>query len=370
MIPDNRYRQSVELVVSNMKADQSPTADGKISADNLSAEGFIAQRLQESEAQEPTETEEVETEEEEVEDADESEMDEHDETIETEEDETEESEEEEEPEASDEIDLLDLSPEQIQALAKKGKSRLLKDVGKLRAENRALEQRLANLESQGQKKTKEIPTEANPFGSLKTLDEIQSKADELESTLETTDRLLEEYEDYGPDDLIQVGQKQFTKKQLRIANRNAREAITKYLPAQQKYIAKVANLEAASVEYMAAAEKEIPEIKDDKSEIGKFFRLITSDPLIAQVKEKIPELGYQMEYILAHAARSIKSKASKIPQGSGTRLKVKLPASPAGSAQGSRGGSAKSSQVEALRARYEKTGSTADWQALRIAEMQ
>jgi len=351
-----------------MKADQSPTADGKISADNLSAESFIAQRLQESEAQEPTEAEEVETDEDEIEDPEESEVDEQEESTETDEDEA--DEEEEEPEASDEIDLLDLSPEQIQALAKKGKSRLLKDVGKLRAENRMLEQRLASLENQGQKRTKEIPADANPFGSLKTLDEIQSKADELESTLETTDRLLEEYEDYGPDDLIQVGQKQFTKKQLRIANRNAREAITKYLPAQQKHVAKVASLEAASVEYRVAAEKEIPEIADEKSEIGKFFRLITSDPLIQQVKDKIPELGYQMEYILAHAARSIKSKASKIPQGSGTRLKVKLPASPASSAQGSRGGSAKSSLVEALRARYEKTGSTADWQALRIAEMQ
>lgn len=232
-----------------------------------------------------------------------------------------------------------------------------------------LEQRLASLESQGQKQAKEIPADANPFGKLNTFEEIQAKADELESTLETTDRLLEEYEDYGPDDLIQVGQQQFTKKQLRLANRNAREAITKFLPAQQKHIAKRASLEAASVRYQEAATKEVPEIADEKTEIGKFYRALVADPLIQQVKEKVPELGYQMEYILAHAVRSMKSTASKIPAGSGTRLKVKLPASPVSSAQGSRT-SGKASQVQALRARYEKTGSTADWEALRIAEMQ
>jgi len=67
--------------------------------------------------------------------------------------------------------------------------------------------------------------------------------------------------------------------------------------------------------------------------------------------------------------RSMKGKSNKIPQGSGTKLKVKLPGSPAGSAAGSRT-TTKTSQVEALRARYEKTGSQADWQALRIAQMQ
>lgn len=351
-----------------MKADQSPTADGQISADNLSAEDYIAQRLQESETEESTETEEVETEEEEVEETDEPETDEAEELTETNEEEAEEEEVETEEEG-DEIDLLDLEPEQIQALAKKGKSRLLKDVGKLRAENRMLEQRLASLESQGQKQTKEIPADANPFGKLNTFEEIQTKADELESTMETTDRLLEEYEDYGPDDLIQVGQQQFTKKQLRIANRNAREAITKYLPAQQKHIAKRASMEAASVQYREAAAKEVPEIADEKTEMGRFYRTLVQDPLIQQVKEKVPELGYQMEYILAHAVRSMKGKSNKIPQGSGTKLKVKLPGSPAGSAAGSRT-TTKTSQVEALRARYEKTGSQADWQALRIAQMQ
>lgn len=349
-----------------MNASQEPNAEGQISEkDNLSMEEFISQRLAQGEQPaEETEPEEVETEDEDTEESVESVEDEGDTEEESDE---EESYEDEEPEAQgEEIDLDSLTPEQIQDLAKKGKSRLLKDLGKLRAEKRMLEEQLASVQS-AQPKTKDIPADANPFGNLKTIEEIQTKSEELEATLETTDRLLEEYEDYGPDDIIQVGKQQFTKKQIRLANRNAREAIAKYLPAQEKHLLKLANLEKASEVYRATAEKEVPEIADSKSEIGKFYRALVADPLIQQVKEKIPELGSQMEYILAHAVRSIKSQKSKVPTGAGSKLKVKLPASPVSSA-GSKGSSQKS-KVEALRARYEKTGSASDWQALRLAQM-
>lgn len=349
-----------------MKADQSPTADGQISEkDNLSMDEYIAQRIaqQESPPAEELESEEEDAEEEET-GNDEIDDDESEESAEEEE-----STEEEEPEAEqgEEIDLDLLTPEQIQDLAKKGKSRLLKDLGKLRAEKRELETRLAQVQSVPTAKAKDIPADANPFGSLKTFEDIKAKSDELETTLETTDRLLEEYEDYGPDDIIQVGSQQFTKKQIRLANRNAREAISKYLPAQEKHLAKLENLEKAHGQYLAQAEKEVPEIKDEKSEVGKLYKVLIQDPLVQQVKEKLPELGFQMEYILAHAVRSMKSAKSNVPAGAGSKLKVKLPASPV-SSSGSKGSSQKS-KVESALARYEKTGSQADWQAYRLAQM-
>lgn len=351
-----------------MNASQEPTAEGQISdKDNLSMDEFIAQRIaqQESpEAEEPESDEEEESYEEESEEAEEQEFEEPEEA---EEEESYEEEEEPEAEQGEEIDLDLLTPEQIQDLAKKGKSRLLKDLGKLRAEKRELESRLAQVQSAPNQKTKDIPAEANPFGSLKTFEEIQAKSDELETTLETTDRLLEEYEDYGPDDIIQVGQQQFTKKQIRLANRNAREAISKYLPAQEKHLAKLESIEKAHGHYLAQAEKEVPEIKDEKSEMGKLYRILIQDPLVQQVKEKLPELGFQMEYILAHAVRSMKSTNSRVPTGAGSKLKVKLPASPV-SSSGIKGSSQKS-KVESARIRYEKTGSQADWQAYRLAQM-
>lgn len=348
-----------------MKASQEPTAEGQISEkENLSMDEFIALRIAQEES---TEAEESEPE------SEPSETDENEEEVEgidqPEESQEEESEEEEETEAEqgEEIDLDQLTPEQIQDIAKKGKSRLLGDLGKLRAEKRELERQLAQVQSAQGQKTKEIPVAANPFGNLKTIEEIRQKSEQLEATLETTDRILEEYEDYGPEDAIQVEGKMFTKKQIRQANRNAREAITKFLPAQEKHLEKLESMEKAHGHYVAQAEKEIPEIKDDKSEIGKLYQTLVRDPLVQQVKEKLPELGFQMEYLLAHVARSIKSTVKNVPKGAGSKLKVKLPASPVSSAGPK--GSAQKSKVASLRARYEKTGSQADWQALRLAEM-
>ena len=104
---------------------------------NISIEELIAQRIGKATAsqEEPLEESEEETEEEddlassESEDVEES-------------DEESEEENEEEAEGQNEIDLLDLTTEQIQELAKKGKSRLLQRIGELTAQKKALEEKL------------------------------------------------------------------------------------------------------------------------------------------------------------------------------------------------------------------------------------
>jgi hypothetical protein len=313
------------------------------------------------ESEAPEETPEEETEE----SAEESEPEEV-------EEETEESEEESEDESeSDEetppdIDLLDLSPEQIKELAKKGKSRLLERIGELTAKNKALEEKARQFESQ--KTTREIPQEQNPFSNLATQDEIAEKYKEFEQTLETTDQILEEHEDYGPDDIISVGDKEFTKKQIRKANRNAREAITKYLPAQHQHLAKLNHLQTMGEQYKAAAAKEVPEINDEKSEIGKNYKALVSDPLIERVKKEIPELGMQVEYILAHAAKSIFGKKAQIATGAGSKLKAEPPASPVGAGVARSSKNTKMKSKEAY-SRFEQTGSVDDWIAARIAQI-
>lgn len=350
-----------------MSVSQTPTADGTKTSDNLSAEEFISERIK---AMESPETE-VESEESELEDQ-EGESDDGEETTHDEEsggyeseDGEEEPEEEEQP--SGEIDLLSLEPEQIQELAKKAKSRLLKDVGKLRHENRTLQEQLASLQNAP---AKSAPYEANnPYQAIKTIDEVKAKVREMEETLEITDQVLEKYEDYGPDDEIQVGNQTFTKRDIRKANRNAREAITKHLPSREKQLATYSQMQQLSERYQEAALNEVPEIDDDESEVGKFYQSLVSDPLIEQVKEKIPELGAQIEYILAHASRSIRGSVSKVPKGAGKNLKAKPPVSPVGSASVPK----KQSTIKAIeeaRRRYEKTGSSEDYQAYRLAQMQ
>jgi hypothetical protein len=339
-----------------MKVIQNSTAGGESSvSENLSMEGLINHLMPGQPQEEETEVLETETEEEETEVL---------EVVETETDDLSEDVQEEETEAEtadNEIDLLSLTPEQFQAAAKKYKSRLLERVGELTAKNKALQ---AQAEEAGtkQQSVKTIPTEQNPFGQLKTVEEIQEKFEAFESTLETTDRLLEEYEDYGNDDIIEVGSQQFTKKQVKLANRNARDAIAKYLPAQAAHLQTLNNYKVANEQWQELAKQEVPEIADEKSEVGKAYKQLVNDPLVKELKEKLPHLGIQIEYLLAHTAKSKFGKVAKVTTGAGTKLKVKPPASPVG-AGASRQGQSQSSKYTDMMKRFEESGSADDWVA-------
>jgi hypothetical protein len=201
------------------------TAEAIESVSNLSFEELVAQRV----ARQTSPEEEPEEESEESPEADEEPASlEDEESPESEEEPEDESEEEAEEES--EIDLLSLTTEQIQSLAKKGKSRLLQRIGELTAQKKALEEK---IQSQPQSQAKVVPQDENPFREVASFEALKGKYDELERTLETTDEILEEHEDYGPDDIIVVGDKEFSKKQIRKANRNAREALTKYIPGSR-----------------------------------------------------------------------------------------------------------------------------------------
>lgn len=350
----------------NAAQDPSNAGDAKTGGkDNLSFEEFVAHRtgleMPKEETEEVQPSEESEEQLPEFTDSQESEGDSEDsadqggEEIESEAEQT-----------NEEVDLLNLSAEQIRELAKKGKSRLLERIGELTAKNKALEERFA---TETQSKVKEIPAEQNPFGNLDSFDALKAKYDELEKTLEVTDSLLEEHEDYGPDDIILVGDKEFTKRDIRKANRNARDGITKYLPAQNANLVRMEQQAQLAAQYNEMAKKEIPEIEDPESEIGKNYQSWVSDQLVDKVKKQVPEIGFQIEYILAHAARSIFGGAAKrVPTSAGTKLKVEPPASPVGAGAARSSANPKGRNQEAYK-RFETSGSVDDWVAARIARM-
>jgi len=279
---------------------------------------------------------------------------------------------EEEEEVSSEeaeLDLLNLSTEQIQELAKKGKSRLLQRVGELTAQKRLLEEKLQQQATS--RPTKEIPQTENPFREINSVEGLLAKHTELEQVMEDTDAILEEHEDYGPDDIITVGDREFTKKEIRKANRNAREAITKYIPAQEKQIAKIQQLSQMEEHYSAAAKKEVPDILDTESEVGTRFTAMMQDPIVQQVKTQIPELGAQLEYLLAHAANSIFGKGKPRINASavGSKLKISPSSSPIGSGA-ARSGSVKPKKAADAYNKFEKSQSVDDWISARIAKYQ
>ena len=356
------HRRANKWRLTNIMSNPEATAEANqsVSNDNLSFEELLAQRISRHNIQEeePTEESEEQSEPEDEEPASQ-------ESEESPED-TEEAEDETEEEATEdsEIDLLSLTPEQIQGLAKKGKSRLLQRIGELTAQKKALEEKIQSA----QPAAKVVPQDENPFREVASFEELKGKYDELEKTLETTDEILEEHEDYGPDDIILVGDKEFTKRQIRKANRNAREALTKYIPAQQQHLIQIAQYEQMAAQYQEAAKNEVPEIQDEESEIGKSYKALVSDPLVDKVKKQIPEIGFQLEYILAHAARSIfGGKKIKAQPAVGNKLKVNPSSTPFG-AGAAKSSTPKNAKVVDAYSRFEKTGSADEWIAARIAK--
>ena len=110
------------------------------------------------------------------------------------------------------------------------------------------------------------------------------------------------------------------------------------------------------------------EADDEESEIGKSYKALVSDPLVDKVKTQIPEIGFQIEYILAHAARSIYGgKKIKAQPAVGNKLKVSPSSTPFG-AGAAKSSTPKNAKVVDAYSRFEKSGSQDDWVAARIAK--
>ena len=345
-----------------MQSNPEATAEAE-SASNMSFDDYINRRSQE--VSEP-EAEATEPEDESWEEEESLEP----EAVSEEPEESEEEVTEEEEEEEQEIDLLSLNPEQLQALAKKSRSRLLHRVGELTAQKKALEEKLS---SQAESKPLPvIPQEENPFRDIESVDGLKAKFEELEKVAEETDNILEEHEDYGAEDIIVVGDREFTKKEIRKANRNAREAMAKYLPAQHAELARREQRVQMEAHYTGLIPQEVPELANEDSELSKQYKALLSDPLVEQVNKLVPDLGPQLPYILAHAVRSIhRSQKSKVAvKAAGTVSKAKVPGTPFGAGAAKSGPKTAKKSADQAYQRFQTSTSVEDWVAARVARMQ
>jgi len=346
-----------------MQSNPEATAEAE-SASNISFDDYINRRSQEvSEPEAPA----AEPEDESWEETEESL---EPEAVSEEPDGSDEEVTEEEDAEEQEIDLLSLKPEELQALAKKSRSRLLHRVGELTAQKKALEEKLS---SQAESKPLPvIPQEENPFRDIESVEGLQAKFAELEKVAEETDNILEEHEDYGAEDIIVVGDREFTKKEIRKANRNAREAMAKYLPAQHAELARREQRVQMEAHYTGLIPQEVPELANEDSELSKQYKALLSDPLVEQVNKLVPDLGPQLPYILAHAVRSIhRSQKSKVAvKAAGTVSKAKVPGTPFGAGAAKAGPKTAKKSADQAYQRFQSSTSVDDWVAARVARMQ
>lgn len=299
---------------------QQPGNSGPSNSSDSMSEAELIAHLTAPVPTESQETEELETEEQE------EELEESTEAAETEEEETEESEE------TDPIELLlSTDPERLKEIARQAGSKGLSRFAELTAKNKALEAQLAAR----QETTEPLPEPLsdNPFRGMDAK-QVAAKRDELEKVVESVEALLDEHEDYGPEDMIECGGKQYKKKDLKFALRNSNKSLSKFIPDQLAEIQRIEARGQLGQEFKSKLLTEIPAYADENSELSKQHRALMDSPIIKKLIAAVPEFAPVAEHFVGHAVNSFfsSSKKPKATTAPGTPARPKVSGSPVGAA--------------------------------------
>ena len=340
---------------------------------NITAEDFAIQRLGQPTPQ-PEEQEAPEVEEEVADEIATEEVEGVEESDESTEDETPEAETEEQ--VLSQIDLDDMSEVELRELADKLGSRAVARFGELTAKRKAAEEKLQQLESQlsaeqnNPLKPKQEITN-NPFDSVGTLEDLQSKATDASNVIEWAEDIMFNADGYEADDVVtEVEGKEMTKADVRNALLQARKARDKFLPARLVEIQKVEQSNQMQEHLSAQAEAELPWMKGEDNDTRREYQAIMGDPRVETLMTSLPsDVKAQMPYLLAHAANSIYGRKEVKSVKSKVRLNPSNTSTP--SAAGSDKPSSRASKsIKNLSTQFKQSGDKSDFITLRTLQLQ
>lgn len=273
-------------------------------------------------------------------------------------------------------DIAELTDEEIAELAQKGKSGLLKRIAELTAKRKMAEEeanRLKQAIAQQQQQLPEPKVENNPYGNIEKIEDLQAKNEEVGGLIEFLEDALFKSEDLSADDpAAQVDGRQLTKAEVRDALRNARRARDKFIPAQFKELQARAERTSLEQAFKAQAAKELPWLQGEDNDTRKNFEAMVKDPRLQKLKERVPELAPQVDYLIAHAANSMYGRRAVEGGISGAPAKpaINPPATPKPTAAAPERADARVDKaMQDVKTRFTQTGSQSDWIALRAAQL-
>lgn len=276
--------------------------------------------------------------------------------------ESEEEEEEAEPSGTVEgIDLDKLTDEEWEIVRTKLKSRAAADIQSLKRENKAKDEAIAALKAQTQQAATPNPAESRFLTGINTPEELEAEVTRLKQMARDTENILDEHEDYGPEDPIEIGGKNFTKKGLKALRNEIREALDEAVPYKRHQFEKAAELRQEEEVLNAQARVEVKELEDEESPVAKNFKVLNESDLFKEIRQKVPNAAPGIEILLAHFCRSKyggKAKAAT-PVTTGKPPKANPPSSPSGVAAAPSKPASKEKELDRLRAGAE-SGSRAD----------
>jgi hypothetical protein len=354
--------------------DAEPVQETTAIQSNMSAADFINRRLgQLNEATQeeapPVEATDEVTEEAEVES---TEAETSEEVVAEQTEETEETS-EESTDVLSQLDLDEMSEDDLRELSEKLGSRAVARFGELTAKRKAAEAKIKELEtklSSDDPLSSDKPLANNPYSSVDTIADLQGKAEEVNQVIEWAEDVLFNADGYGPEDVVtEVEGKELTKKDIRSSLLQARKSRDKFLPAQLKVLQAKENGKQLKEAFDAKASEELKWLKGEDNDTRKNYEAMVSDPRFKKLTETAdPEIGAQLNYIMAHAANSIYGR--KIVQESPKSASLTPPktaASAASTSEKTVGKSAKA--LKDLSQRFRQSGNKGDFITLRTLQL-
>ena len=260
------------------------------------------------------------------------------------------------------IDLDSLSEEESIALAKQLNASAIERFGKLTAQKTAL---LAeNQELQQQVEQAPVPAEQpaflkdNALHNVSDINALTKEVENLNTLIEWADEGLEnevEYDDAGNEYVVKDADKTYTKADLRRIKANAKRILRKDAPAREAWIK----------ERQASDEQAIQTfdfLSDGESEDYKMFMQVKQSALYKPLVDHLPNSNFALG-LMVEGLKAVKAKQANASQPK----KLKKPKAPvasteAGASKPRSEGSKHKKLVQAAHAKFEKSGTMADYQ--------
>ena len=271
------------------------------------------------------------------------------------------------------LDLDEMSEGDLRELSEKLGSRAVARFGELTAKRKAAEAKIKELESKlnaNDPLSSDKPIADNPYKSIDTLGELQNKAEEVNQVIEWAEDILFNADGYGPEDIVtEVEGKELTKKDIRSSLLQARKSRDKFLPSQLKVLQARENGKQLKEAFDAKASEELKWLKGNDNDTRKNYEAMISDPRFKKLKESAdPEIGAQLNYIMAHAANSIYGR--KLVQEAPKSASLTPPKTAASAASTSEKTVNKSTKaLKDLGQRFRQSGSKGDFITLRTLQL-
>ena len=288
-----------------------------------------------------------------------------------------------EPEAEDnvlsQLNLDELSEEQLSALREKLIPGAESRIGELTKKRKTAEEELIRVrEQQKELKIEKPKVSDNPFKDLSTIEDLQSKADEVTRIIDWAEDLLFE-SDYtsATDEITQLEGQPMTKADVRNALKNAKQARDTYIPDQLNSLKDAQDAESVKLVMGKKAVEELEWLQDKSANEQKSaFVEFMSDPRLKKLSEVDPSLSSILPYFIAHATNSIygRKEIPNSPTNTQTKPKANIALEPSSNSVPSSATSEKTEKrstkaIQELNSRFKQSGQKSDFITLRTLQL-